>query len=410
MTARAEMSTLRRWGWRTLAPAAALALVLAAALPADAQARRTRPPENQGSSGGQTATPAPSPSPSPSGGSSSGSSNSGTASRPTPRPGGPAVDTRPPGRSGGGVISVDRRSHRGYYPGHYPYDRHYGSYPGYYGFYGSSWYPYRFSWWLGYSGWYGWPDYPYYVWPHTYPYGYYGPYGYGEPVYYGSRERASMGALDLDLKPGDTQIWLNGQYIGVADNFDGWPQYLWLEEGDYHFVFFYEGRRTIAREYHVYPGVVLDVEDRLERGESTPPQELFPPPTERRDARIQENEAKRRQAAAESADWRERSEAIRRQQAEAAEGGAEMEPGMAPGAAEDFGSLALTIEPPDASVYLDGRFLGTAEDLVRLRRGLTVDAGEHQLSVVRPGYAPQDQDFEVAPGEEVRLTVRLDRQ
>ena len=393
---------LRHRGGRILVLAAAAALVVATALPAAAQARRTRPPENHGTSGGSSGGHVSSPAPTP----SSGGSSSSTAGRPVPRSGGPAVSTRPPAGAGAGVIHNDDRRPGGYYRGYYPGNR--------YGYYNDYWYPSRFSWSLGYWGWYGWPDYPYYPWPHTYPYGYgYPPYyggeyggGYGEPAYYGSRVRQSMGALDLDLKPGDTQIWLNGQYIGVADNFDGWPQYLWLEQGDYHFVFFYEGRKTIVREYHVLPGVVLDVEDRLEPGESTPPQDLFPPPTVRRDERLRQNEEKRRRAEAQSGDWRERSEAMRREQARRDDEG--MATG-APGAAEDFGSLALSVEPPDASVYLDGRFLGTADDLVRLRRGLTVDAGEHQLSVVRPGYEPQDRDFAVEPGEEVRLDVRLER-
>lgn len=388
MITHSQESSLRRWGARVLVPAAALVLVLGTALPAGAQASRTRPSGDRDSKGTGSAS-APSPPPV----SVSGSSSSG--SRPSPPPsGGPAVDTRPPG-TGGAPTSVQGTARHGYSRGYYPGHRY---------VYSDYWYPYRYSWWLGYWGWYGWPSYPYYPWPHTYPYGY--GYGHGgnypyQPAYYGSRVRPSMGALDLDLKPGDTQIWLNGQYIGIADNFDGWPQYLWLEEGDYHFVFFREGRRTIAREYKVYPGVVIDVADRLEAGESQPPQELFPVPTARRDARLRDNEEKRRRAEAEAAaDWRERSEAIR-----ARDGRDDRPP-----AGEDFGSLELLVEPPDASVYLDGRFVGTAEDLARLRRGLTVDAGEHELEVVRPGYAAETLAFTVEPGEEVRLDVRLDRQ
>jgi hypothetical protein len=388
-----RITRLRRWATRALPAAAAFVLVLAAALPADAQATRTRPSGDRGSSSGSSAGSSSSPPVSVSG-------SSGSTSRPAPRSGGPAAGTRPPAGSGG-VIDVDNRSSRrgGYYPGYYPHR---------YGYYSDYWYPYRYSWWLGYWGWYGWP-YPYQPYPHTYPYYGGGGGGYYEPAYYGSRVRPSMGALDLDLKPGDTQIWLDGQLIGSADDFDGWPQYLWLEEGDYHFVFFHPSRRTIAREYKIYPGVVIDVEDRLERGESTPPEELFPVPTARRDDRLRQNEEKRRRAEAEAAaDWRQRSEAIRRRTADEDDGRGDAD--VTAATAEDFGSLELTVEPPDASVYLDGRFLGTAEDLVRLRRGLTVDAGEHELSVVRPGYAPEELAFEVEAGEEVRLSVRLERQ
>ena len=375
----------RGWGARVLTPAAAFVLVLAVALPAAGQASRTRPQDDRGSGGAPAASPAPSAPP------SAPSSTPGTTSRPTPRSGGPAVDTRPPGSTGGGVIGVDNRTRRpgGYYPGYYP-GRYYSDY----------WYPYRYSWWLGYWGWYGWP-YPYYPYPHTVPYYGYGGGGYPyEPAYYGSRVRPSMGALDLDLKPGDTQIWLNGQLIGTADSFDGWPQYLWLEEGDYHFVFFYPGRRTIAREYKVYPGVVIDVEDRLEEGESTPPEELFPVPTARREARLRDNDETRRRAEAEAAaDWRQRAEAIRAREAREAD--------EALGDAK-FGSVVLDIEPRDSSVYIDGRFVGTAEELARLPNGITVEPGEHEIQVVRPGHGPETTTFDIEHGEEVTFRTRLD--
>ena len=43
----------------------------------------------------------------------------------------------------------------------------------------------------------------------------------------------------------------------------------------------------------------------------------------------------------------------------------------------------------EGAIYLDGRFLGSAAELGGLRRGLLVDPGEHELSVVRPGFDPR---------------------
>ena len=57
------------------------------------------------------------------------------------------------------------------------------------------------------------------------------------------------------------------------------------------------------------------------------------------------------------------------------------------------GSVRLEIEPDDASVYLDGRFLGTGRELARLRSGLIVDPGEHMLEVVRPGRRSERADL-----------------
>jgi hypothetical protein len=377
--------------------AASLLLVAVLALPAEAQARNTRPPDtptaapsgHSGSSGSSGSASSGSSGSAPVAGRSSGSSGRTRVSR--GRGDGRAVVTRPPGGSGGGVISNDSRYRR--YPGqrgyYYP-GRHYYRYGYDYG-YPWSWYPYRYSWWLGYDGWYGWAgwdgwgvgwgSYPYYTYPH-----------YPPVVYYPSQVRPNMGALDLDLKPGNTEIYVNGQRIGTADDFDGWPQYLWLEDGDYHFIFYRQGFEPIVREYKILPGVVIDVEDRLPRGDTPPIESLFPPPTERRDERIRANAEQRARVEAERrSTWRERSEAMR---GEAAQG--------------DFGSLLLSIDPPDASVYLDGEFLGTGDDIVRLRLGLTVDAGDHTLSVVRPGYEAEEVELSVEAGEQVNVSVRLD--
>ena len=371
----------------------AAAFALAGALPADAQASRTRPSGGTSSgtaSGGSRSTPSspapstprtavsPAPSPAPSSGDSAPSSVGRT------RPGSSADDGRTvierdarQRRPHGDVVIVNPWAWWNSYFWRYGYGGYYGPYGGYYG-------------------------------------DYYGPYGHYGPAWAGRRANERMGALDLDLKPGDTQVYLDGQLIGEADRFDGWPGYLWLDEGDYHFVFYREGFRTIAREYRVRPGLVIDVEDRLDRGESVPPEELVPPrPTPRRDARILRNEELRRRAGEapvtrpeaddatddaddallageEGSDWRERA------------------PAGALTGDDGVGTLRLVVVPADASVYLDGRFLGTGAEVGRLRRGLAVAAGEHLLEVVRPGHAPMSRQVVVEDGADLELEITLE--
>ena len=64
--------------------------------------------------------------------------------------------------------------------------------------------------------------------------------------------------------------------------------------------------------------------------------------------------------------------------------------------------------PADASVYLDGRLLGSGDELGQLHAGLVVDAGSHMIEVVRPGYATKRLEFAVAAGDEVELEVLLE--
>ncbi len=105
-----------------------------------------------------------------------------------------------------------------------------------------------------------------------YGYGGYGYGGYGYPGYgYGYAPTpledvakvarlAGLGALDLNnVKPKKTAVFLNGQYIGVTGDFDGYPSYLWLKKGTQQLVFYKDGYRTLAREYTIHPGVVIAV-------------------------------------------------------------------------------------------------------------------------------------------------------
>ena len=117
-------------------------------------------------------------------------------------------------------------------------------------------------------------------------YGHYGHHGYSTYHYYGYTRfydqsgqlyrgaTDGLGALDLNVKPKNTQVYLNGHYIGVADNFDGFPRHLVLKKGTYELVFYNEGYRTVVREITVFPGAIIDIRFRLNPGESVPPEKL----------------------------------------------------------------------------------------------------------------------------------------
>jgi hypothetical protein len=372
--------------------AALTALLLAGPLVASPDQSRQRPSDS--GSGGRTAIPRDSSPSAPSGG-SGGPSASGDSGR--------SHDSSPPRTAqpspGAGDNRPERqRPHRrdGDGGGH-------GGHGGYY--YGDGWYRpwYGYGWW-GY-GWYG-----------GYPYPYYGPGGY--PYYSRPSYDNDLGALDLDVSPGRAQVYLDGRYIGTVDAYDGFPRYLWLERGTYDLVLFLDGYRTVARQVSVYPGTVLGINDQLEQGESTPPEEMVSPQThERRDARIREERERREQMGRGDRggddEWRDRirDERRRRDGDVRDEGDDRRDDDRADRDDRDdratesrHGNVRLDIEPRDASVYLDGRFVGTGEDL----KGFSVNPGRHQLAVVRPGYESKEQEFDVTAGENVVLEVELE--
>ena len=96
-----------------------------------------------------------------------------------------------------------------------------------------------------------------------------------------------MGALDLDVSPGRTHVFVDGEDLGEVDRYDGWPGYLWLPHGTYDVAFYLDGYKTIARQITIYPGSVIDIDDRMEQGQSIRPEDLATKSHERRDDRMQ---------------------------------------------------------------------------------------------------------------------------
>jgi len=69
--------------------------------------------------------------------------------------------------------------------------------------------------------------------------------------------------------------------------------------------------------------------------------------------------------------------------------------------------VRLTVEPPDAAIYLDDRFLGTASEL-DAATGFAVSPGKHTLVVSRPGYRDRRVALDVSRGKTERLDIRLE--
>jgi len=220
------------------------------------------------------------------------------------------------------------------------------------------------------------------------------------------RSGRGYGALDVDIWPGETEVYVDGGRVGTADDFDGFPSYLWLPNGTYDVAFYLPGFKTLARQYSIYDGLVIDVEDRLERGEAIRPEDLPAKSTVNRDERLRRDE-ERGSAARRRDEWRRRQDEADQPQASTAP--APGSDGTAPAPSGDNAArVRLDVTPNDASVYLDGNFLGTAAELEGLSAGLVVAPGSHKLEVVRPGYTAEDLDFEGTPGREVQLKVALD--
>ena len=121
----------------------------------------------------------------------------------------------------------------------------------------------------------GWDDYPY-----SYGYGYY----HGSPA-----------TTSADARPApstSTSPRAAPRSSSTARTWARWTPstagrgYLWLPQGTYDVAFYLDGYKTVARQITVYPGTVIDIDDRLEPGDRSVPRTSPPRRTERRDDRM----------------------------------------------------------------------------------------------------------------------------
>jgi len=254
--------------------------------------------------------------------------------------------------------------YRPYGYGYYPYDSFYGSL-----YYGYS--PYYYSGFYGYS-------------PYYYGYGRSG-YGYG----YGYR----TGSMRLLVEPKEARVYVDGYYAGIVDDFDGLFQRLNISPGRHEIMFKLDGFRsyrvrvyvpldqTVKIHYKMVPGAGGEIDDATVGVPGEDPRydsRYDPRYDERSDDRDRDRYDARDQGRSEGYD-----------RAESA----------------DMGTLRCDVQPPDASIYVDGDFKGTGRQL----RALSLPAGRHRVEIVRPGYRTVEREVEIRPGHTTDLGVDLER-
>lgn len=184
-----------------------------------------------------------------------------------------------------------------------------------------------------------------------------------------------LAAIDLDVHPEEAEVWVDGNYVGEADDFDGFPSYLWLDPGSHQIVLYAPARETLVREVNLQSGEMLGFDDLLVPGVSRAPTEFFasrPQPSE--DSSYEESESDQDAAFV---------------------------------AAPGTGLLRINVTPDDAAVWLDGRPIGSAAELESLRGALEVEAGTHEVVAIRPGWGELRRRVEVTEGDEITLELDL---
>jgi hypothetical protein len=128
------------------------------------------------------------------------------------------------------VVVSPRHYYRPYYRAAVPFGFYYGS-PWYVG-------PYAYGYGYGY--------------PYGYRYGYGGyPYGYWNSPGYAVRP---YGGVRIDVPQKDAEVYVDGYYAGIVDDFDGALQQVNLEPGAHTIEVRGEGLETVRFDVNVEPG------------------------------------------------------------------------------------------------------------------------------------------------------------
>ena len=217
-------------------------------------------------------------------------------------------------------------------------------------------------------------------------FGFYNPYFYGPsafgpwgPYPYGIRYE-ERGSIRLQVKPEETEVYVDGYYAGVVDSYDGFFQRLHLPAGEHEIELHLEGYRSIQEQLYLTIGSTYRIRHTMEPlapGETTQPP---PVPPEQREA-----------------------EAAPPQRPP---GG---NPRLAPrprAPASGFGTLAIRVQPSNAVILVDGEEW-RSPDSSRLE--LELGVGRHHIEVRLEGYQGYATDVDVRPGESTAVNISLPR-
>jgi hypothetical protein len=184
-------------------------------------------------------------------------------------------------------------------------------------------------------------------------------------------------AIELHVSPRKATVKLDGYEVGQERDFNDDYTPLFVTSGDHILEFSYRGYKTLKVRIHGTEGQSLNLHFDLDKGEGT-------------DSRSEEAEKALVQPTP---------------AAPAAPGSVAQTPRAS--AALRTGMMRIRVEPAGAAVYLDGEFLGTADELLRLHGALSVAVGEHRIEALMPGYRTQAVTVTVAETgtEIVRLSL-----
>jgi hypothetical protein len=235
--------------------------------------------------------------------------------------------------------------------------------------------------------WYGYPWFPYGypVAPYQYPIGRY-PYGY--------RWAERDSAVRLEVTPKEAEVYVDGYYAGVVDDFDGVFQRLRLPPGEHELTLYREGYRTVHQTVYLTADSTFKVQFNMEKlaagdvAEQRPTPRVAPPAVAGQPGPNQPGPG--------PAPGQPRRAPLGRR-------GPPPPPNQ--GQASAYGTLAIRVQPGNATVTIDGERWDGPQGQDRLLVELA--EGTHRVQVQREGFEAYSNDVTIRRGETTPLNVSL---
>ena len=217
-----------------------------------------------------------------------------------------------------------------------------------------------------------------------------GPYYYPYP--YGAYQAES--SLHLEVKPKEAEVFVDGYYAGIVDDYDGTFQRLRVVSGTHRISIYLPGYHTIQRDLYLEPNQTTKIRETMQPlgpGEpndprptpSVPPAGVSQPPQQQ--PRMPGHRGGERPPAPPPPTTSE-------------------QPPL-PEAESALGTLVIHVKPAGATLLIDGQRWSAPEgdeDLL-----VQLSEGTHKVEVRKDGYTSYAAQIDIHRGETLPLTVSL---
>jgi len=248
--------------------------------------------------------------------------------------------------------------------------------------------------------WYG---YPWFGAGYAYGYGAYGyqypigPYGYGAYRY---AERDS--AVRFDVEPNNAEVFVDGYYAGIVDDFDGVFQRLRVPPGQHEITLYLDGYKTAHQQVYLTVDSTFRIRFNMERlaagdvAEPRPTPPNPPPGAEAGPGQPGQPGPPNPPPPPPGRDGRRNPPPFPPPPGQGAPRG---------GQASNYGTLSIRVQPGDATVIIDGERWNAPQGQDRLV--VEVAEGGHRVQIQKDGFESYSADVTVRRGEATPLNVSL---